>query len=105
MKTAADILRAARGLLADPDRWTTKAYARAKDGRLARPEGAEAVCWCAFGALAKVGSNEWSHPGGLLRRSARALFNDLPTGVNDQRGHADVLAMYDRAIELAEAQS
>lgn len=90
------ILKAARELLSDPERWTRGAQARDRCGRPIDPRGPTAVCFCALGAIWKCG-------GSMAETSA--LFDQVITGEsiadwNDWplTTHADVLAAFDRAI-------
>ena len=69
-----------------------------------------ATCWCAWGALALNAKNvAWSIESAAevyLNAAANELYGARTVAiVNDGLGHAAVLRMYDRAIELAEAQS
>ena len=106
MSTTAAKLREARALIEDPERWTTREYARDAEGG-ALDDGAEpaAVCWCAVGALDRV----TGEPVDLLHDPAYRLLAKVAsyevTRTNDRHGHAAVLRMYDRAIELAEAEA
>ena len=107
MSAAGDTLRAARETLSDPTRWTQGAYARSASGRRLWFESPSAVCWCAYGAL---GKHSGLHPeegraADFLRRAADELFDLYPTEVNDDRGHAAVLSMYDLAIALADVEA
>lgn len=99
--TPADKLRAARALIEDPERWTTGVLARSAKGRSVSPYGRAAVAWCAFGAADRVrlGSPHYLH-----RAVTTWSCNGLGD-VNDRLGHAAVLQVYDRAIELAEAEA
>ncbi|MCJ2067825.1 hypothetical protein MKK75_03210 [Methylobacterium sp. J-030] len=105
MTTAGGYLRAARDTLTDPAHWTKEAYARDRRGAAVASNSPEAVCWCAYGALERLGTGEIVDAREYLRVAADDLFKSPPAGVNDHIGHAAVLRMYDRAIELAEAQS
>lgn len=109
---ALEVLKAARHLLSDPNRWTKRAYARAADGLDIDATSDMAVSFCAIGAMRHVtgsdsivdneeygeamvalnGAVVW--PGKLCRT---ARFNDHPDTT-----HEDVLALYDRAIERLE---
>jgi hypothetical protein len=102
--TDKEALTAARALIADPERWTTGAYARSAKGWRVKAGGKAAVCWCGIGALQRVTGEltDFDLPGyPYLRIAAHDLFG---TGavhkVNDNRalGHAAVLQVYDRAI-------
>jgi hypothetical protein len=109
-KEPAEILRAARERIKDPERWTQSgAFACAADGRPMSPFADLAVCWCVRGSLYR---ETWSvsaaHEVEMFLREAMgadftspdfeelAAFNDAP-----ETTHADVLALYDRAIDLA----
>ena len=93
----------ARRRITDPAHWTTHAAARDRAGLPALPRSRAAVAWCARGAL--EAETPW-----LGRRGGYALYcdcagrlsavsgNDTPETVNDERGHAAVLEMYDAAI-------
>ena len=107
-----EILRAAKAVIENPENWTKEVYAKANkeggsnDHLLGHEEGA--TCWCSVGALQRVMNSElvWS----LERRlgeAARALTQDnFETAVhyNDNRTHAEVMQMFDRAIEMAEEE-
>jgi hypothetical protein len=90
------ILREARALIADRNRWTARVVARNADGFACHPCAAEAVRWCALGAIHKVAA------GGKSAEIAFAAILDIEhrdiAVVNDYIGHADVLAMLDRVI-------
>lgn len=108
-RSTVEILRAARERISDPERWTTEAYARDRDGSGTEPQQADAVCWCAVGAFLaeqglapRVGDDPHrSNP--VLDLLIEAAGHRPVAAVNDKDGHAAVLALYDRAIELAEA--
>jgi len=108
--TTLEILRAARELISDPAKWTQGAYARSSKGEeLYYGNNPEAVCWCAYGALEKVsGQKTFSEvPGNkqLEESCPNTNDNDLSVpAINDRLGHAAVLALYDRAIALAEQE-
>lgn len=114
--TAVEALKAARALIEDPKRWTQKLAARAADGRMVGCEAGEATQWCAVGAAirfdaqcprldaaAKLLGCSLGYPDSLRPTAA---VNDgksfLPDG---STGHPAVLKIYDKAIELAEAEA
>jgi hypothetical protein len=99
--TALEALIKARAEIAEPARWTQKAYRRDATGEMCTQ--ADAVCWCAAGAVRQVsgGYNFASKPalkvlvsvvGGQVER-----WNDAP-----ERKHAEVLAAFDTAIAKAQ---
>lgn len=95
-----EILRQARELISDPEQWTQGAYC--EDGKR----------WCGAGAILHViGAPDYLSnfiPEGILNVLTRAY---PPSGlghllrVNDDENHSAVLAVFDRAIELAEESS
>ena len=99
MKTAKEILEGARALLADPDRWTQKATARADNGRQVRPSDPAAVCWCMGGALAVVtlkalweherGSPEWK----VMEESWERAIELVNVSSNTISGNSDRFGM------------
>lgn len=102
-----ETLIAARELLSDEKRWTRGVYARDADGDGRAAASPNAVCWCSMGAVGKITNHP--SPGhfdsinrlllialrelGFTHRSIGAFNDDLATS------HADVLAVFDRAIE------
>lgn len=107
-----DILRAARALIADRRRWANGGIAFDSNYRLCSPHAPEATHWSAIGALYRAGVEAgafdvWPELEALAI-AGRKLFY-LPAdvqvaAVNDRLGHEAVLAMFDRAIEMAEGQ-
>lgn len=109
--TPADALRAAKALIADPANWITGFYAATSDERAIGWDCANACKFCAVGALARVENKSPKQveqadeldAGYFLNKAAGETNDYHPHRVNDARGHAAVMAMYDRAIELADA--
>ena len=102
--TLADLLRAARALIANPDRWTTGCAARDAHGRSVMPEQLEAVRFDGIGALFRLTPDEPD----LRDRAVWALdtvagsrgwtaWQDAPG-----RTHAEILAAMDRAIAASD---
>lgn len=96
----------ARELLSKPENWTKGTRARDFYRRSVDTKAPEACQWCLLGALDKV-SDCQSQFVSLIRamrtvsnaNSSTALFT-----FNDRRStkHADVIALFDRAIESLE---
>jgi hypothetical protein len=91
-----ELLRA-KELISDPKRWTTGAYARNTSGVYTSPVNDNAVCFCALGAMDAVESGS---------RAFNALYEAAYqhggiTHINDVSGHHSVMAMFDRAVEIA----
>lgn len=107
-KEALKVLREARALISDPDRWTQGTRALDKGGKAVEAQDKAAVCWCAEGAMMKVSGRPLRCAPGLyeLRAAAGDLFHTYNIwGVNDQYWHDEVLQMFDRAIKIAEGES
>jgi hypothetical protein len=98
--TTKDILIKAREIISDEKNWTQKAQARDKDGHEVSYLRPWAVCFCSVGAVERASIG---HP----RRALAAL--DFLSGeicsniaeFNDTSSHAEVLAMFDKAIANA----
>lgn len=101
-------LEAARALIATRRTWTRDAAARDREGRRVRAMNAEAVRFCALGALVRIDGRFEDRAEELLDLASKELFgepdvvavNDDPN-VSERTSHQRVLRIYDRAIELA----
>lgn len=123
MTTALDILIEARRLLSDKSRWTRHVYGRDDTGKSQSVTSNDACSFCALGAVIKSGNTllgtNFLGVGQVLEGSppiaaALTLLRDaLPSGydaddsyfnvaaLNDYESHAEVLALFNRAIERA----
>jgi len=94
------LLTQARDLIADPNHWTQHTFARRSPG--GDPCTAEeGTCWCARGAVRKVaGVHHERELVDILTKAANrlALGNGI-VDVNDFVGHAEVIQVFDYAIE------
>lgn len=90
------LLLAAKTLISYEEDWTQGHAARKSNGTQALAESDKAVRWCALGALKAVGADYRAQ---RFLDEASTIGNAIRT--NDDLGHAAVMAMYDRAIELA----
>jgi hypothetical protein len=102
-----EILRAARELLSEPHRWTTRFLARNGAGQRVEPTSPAAVCWCLNGALSKVAAQaEWEQIQEAWKALTMAATGDqVSVGLwNDDphRTHAEILDALDRASARAE---
>jgi hypothetical protein len=105
MTAVATKLREARALIERG--WTQEAFARGKSGRVVVPNGRAAVCFCAVGAIKRY--DHWCYDL-VAKPLATAIGVKGVTGIYDwndapERTQADVLAAFDRAIELAEQEA
>ena len=107
MKTS-EILIAAKALIDEPGKWTQGAAARDANGRAIEAEEpySAAVCFCSIGALDASTQDCFTAfiDGKRFLKKAISLrdvvyFNDTHTHT-----HAEVMQMWDRAIELAKAE-
>ena len=109
-----EVLTQALEIISDPERWTQHAFAKAPNGANVSYLNDEAVRFCATGAIFKLVN--WTGYGFVpavmwLDKAAMQLFlgTGTPPGgavyVNDFLGHAAVVRMFERAIELAQVES
>ena len=100
-------LQAARNLIADPERWCADSLGQRQSGEPVRHRGdiGLAIRVCAMGALHASGDLVGCGVAfTYLRKASIELFGvEEPAKVNNTIGHAAVLQMYTRAIELAAA--
>ena len=110
-KLVVNILSEAQELIRDPSKWGQGAFARDAEGRPVAFDGKPACSWCALGAVDFIGTmrRDYISSGRALRalRIASELYwtgEADPAGVNDNCGHADVMEMLDRAIQIAKEE-
>lgn len=100
--TVAETLRRAKALIDAPEKWTKGEFARNAKGRPCLPR--EAACFCTVGALVVAcGPGQTSAFEKLRAHFTRLVGGSIGTW-NDapERTHAEVMAAFDRAIEIAE---
>lgn len=109
MKTMLEILKAARELLNDEERWTQKSFAKDIHGFPVAAGSSDAVCFCMMGALAKVSESNTIVSAVYLNESAQSALSILEWTIeghiptfNDEHTHAEVLIKFDEAIAKAE---
>jgi hypothetical protein len=106
MKTTEQVLIEARAKISSPAHWTQGAFARDVFGEPVRAYSTRACKFCALGAVNVVTPGD---DDAKARFGARVLLGDLTldtahVGVlefNDGVTYAEVLALFDRAIERA----
>ena len=106
-----EVLTQAKAKIADPKNWIQDHMACDSLGRPVSPAAPHAACWCSLGALVATGADVWARSDAkvLLREAIRAPIvpgswtSDI-AGYNDNHSHAEVMQMWDRAIELAKNQ-
>jgi hypothetical protein len=99
--TPIEILTQARDLIADESSWTTGVAARDMWSHEEPPESIDAVCWCAVGALWKIGGQSCYIDSalGMLVHSCLTLYNKEIDETNDELGHSAIIAAYNHAIK------
>lgn len=114
------VLQTAKAKIEDPARWCTDDYAQSAGGAKLAPYSPLACRFCALGAVESCFSEHdydrtcsWTRR--LLADAAAAVAQDLgveipPTKarvpfINDHCGHAAVMEMYERAIQLAKGEA
>jgi hypothetical protein len=101
-ETAA-LLRRAKARIAKPSAWCQGGLARDLKGRLTGHDMRSAVSFCMIGAVLRDEADGAKNDAlQLLQAAVRGTvssFND-----SYRREHSDVMAAYDRAIELAEGE-
>ena len=113
------ILRNARAMIHNKDRWTRGALARNEQGKSVDPDSNQACQWCAIGAVMssiRTFSNKRT-PRYLTQNKVAQISADLGTIIrestsevagieecNDRLGHTAVLAIFDEAIRRAEIE-
>ncbi len=98
-----ELLVKAKSLIEDPAHWI-QGCARAKkvDGTLVTCDYDEATHLCTYGALAKAAGSDFDPTKFAPFRLLREAINGCdPVLFNDNRTHASVMAMWDRAIAKA----
>lgn len=110
------ILKEARALIADEKNWMRQYYSANDEGLWVNPREVEATCFCSIGAMHRVMdiplSESIPEPVGILfavdeklRDNFDGSFEGVIVDFNDENSHAEVLALFDRAIARAESEA
>ena len=105
--TTLQVLREARELIADRDRWCRRYSALDPQGWEVSPEDSAACRWCSAGAVRRVSANPELSWSAVIALEKAILLDPLAktsilTDFNDRRGHAAVIDLFDRAITQEE---
>ena len=104
---AVEILKRARALIETPDKWVRGAFARDADGFPVKHLSDAACKFCARGAFLRAANASVldNHPAEIFLDRAHSGKRRSYVSLNDaeETTHADILALFDRAIEKAEA--
>lgn len=93
-----EILRKAKALIDTPEKWTQKVYARDSNDNDVSYAANSACKFCSLGALHRTSDNLYLAMDYLGKR-----FGTFIDNYNDTHTHAEVMAKWDEAIALAEA--
>ena len=101
-QATADTLRKAKALISDPENWN-------KDGDYFKDGDPDTGCMCVFGALSlamRTDEGVAHTQDVIIHNASRDLFDMEPIKLNDHPNttHADIMALFDRAIELTETE-
>lgn len=101
-----DVLKAARALISDPARWHQGNWACDAAGNDVEPLYMGAVRWCAAGAINKIGQPNKDVVDQAVNTVQCAIEDDATIfDVNDYGTHAEVLALFDTAIQQLEREA
>lgn len=96
-----EILRKAKALIDTPEKWCQETYAANAYGASVEIRNPAACSFCSTGALIKVLGGYWDsykYPV-YFGMTPKQLFD-----FNDSHAHAEVMALWDKAIERAERE-
>lgn len=103
MATVKELLLVARQAISNPENWTQYVIARDAEGVMIFPDSSKAVCWCSLGALRKAQEDLKADETTYVE--AYDVLCDVLDGsivaYNDTHTHAEVLALFDKAITNA----
>lgn len=100
--TPSEILRKAKALIDTPEKWIQEAYAVNDKGWEVELSNPSACKFCSLGAIHRINDdNDDAHDATFdYLKNAMGTYVD---GYNDTHTHAEVMAKWDEAISLAEA--
>lgn len=103
MSLIREILVDARKAIEDPEHWTQGACARDAQGNEVDETSRFAASWCAVGATYKALRAARQDMATQLIDALSRACNASISEYNDTHTHEEVLAMFDKAIELVPA--
>jgi hypothetical protein len=99
------IVEQARTLIADESHWCRRHLAQDVSGVAVSPTSASAVKWCGLGAVIAAAyqlTHDFDAAHDLGQKALRPRYGAATLiHVNDMRGHAAVLALFDEVIAAA----
>jgi hypothetical protein len=100
-ETAA-LLRRAKARIAKPSAWCQGGLARDLKGKPTGYDMRSAVSWCMIGTVLRDDASLWAKEQALKRLQAAVRGSVSDFNDSYRRDHADVMAAYDRAIQIEE---
>lgn len=107
--TPLEVLRLARAKITDPKAWTKNKSARDSGGKAVSADSDKAVCWCSIGAIHAVCSDVKLRAQGykllallVKEQDEEGIWNVMRLNDDPSTQHFQILAMFDKAIALAE---
>lgn len=100
---AKEVLVQAKELISTEEKWTQGAYGRQADGTLISFTDPRACRFCTMGALFRASAEDMDGFDGANRALSQAI-GTRSIGIvafNDSHTHAEVMAMFDKAIRIA----
>ncbi len=99
-------LKAGRAMIDSPEKWTKGEFARDINGESVLPKDHCAVCFCSYGAAMKAARAGTGMQTDVFKYINRAAPDENIIEYNDftSTTHQDILVVWDKAIEKAEAQ-
>lgn len=99
-----EVLIAARKVIEKPENWTQGVLAKNRYGNAVYVYSEEAACFCSMGALYRAVDEDDCLKTNIIDDVAAILSSivqdDTVAGFNDKSTHAEVLALFDKAIEM-----
>jgi hypothetical protein len=100
-----ELLSRAQDLIRDPEHWLQDNFAQTTRGQITDPTDPEATCFCSLGALWRTSepcdtrseARRWLT---IATTEADPYFTNI-AAFNDLKTHDQVMAVWDRAKELA----
>jgi hypothetical protein len=99
--TPSEILRKAKALIDTPEKWTKGSNARSMGGFKVSAYDESACKFCSIGALSKANNGDKRYSDIYYYLDAAMVTR--VSAFNDTHTHAEVMAKWDEAIALAEA--
>jgi len=96
-------IEAIKSLISDPARWTQHVAARDAQGLETHATDENAVCWCVYGAGAKLRFPVLSFYT-YIEEAARDMVGIGGVSMNDSLPHDKVMSVLDHAIKLAKGK-